>query len=286
MKTTKNLKTIITCILVSCIMLTGIGLDNTVTVNAATNTGIENLMDLAGSTITMKIGDSKTLNLIEDYDGDQFDKTDCFEWTSSDESIVSLHKGFTKSVAGLDKLACVMITAEKEGTATITATAHVTGETISCTVKVEKKKMTAKQKKCKHSWKTTKKATCMRSGMKTCQKCKLQKVILQKKHNFVTLPEAVKTYPEYIIYQCNGCDHPEHQKSGFQCKDNCCMEFRQTEYGSAEAAYEAYINHQTETGHCGSLSMTFEYGKPEITYEPVTRCTMCEMTKEELEKFN
>ena len=39
------------------------------------------------------------------------DKTDCFEWTSSDESIVSFHKGFTKSVAGLDKLNCVMITA-------------------------------------------------------------------------------------------------------------------------------------------------------------------------------
>lgn len=77
---------------------------------------------------------------------------------------------------------------------------------------------TAKQKKCKHSWKVTKKATCERAGVKTCKRCKLQKSIKRTGHKYVNTKITETEYDEYeYIVKCSGCDCAAYGST--HCKD-------------------------------------------------------------------
>jgi len=69
------------------------------------------------------------------------------------------------------------------------------------TVKVTKPtiKMTAKQKKCKHSWKTLKKANCQRVGTKVCKKCKLQKTVKKTNHKWETITSKVPVVTDVLF---------------------------------------------------------------------------------------
>ena len=207
-----NLKTIITCILVACIMLTGIGLDNTVTVNAATKASYVQKW----GTVTMKPGDTKKV-IVTDTDGN--DITTKYKWTSSDKSIVKVNMDF---VSQSDFTECLELIAAGSGTVTLTGKAVSLLEeyqTTQLTVTVKMAGPTAKQKKCKHSWKVTKKATCERAGVKTCKKCKLQKSIKRTGHKYVNSKITVTEYDGYeYIVTCSGCDC----ENSFVCPgDNC-----------------------------------------------------------------
>lgn len=292
----KSSKRIVVAILTLALVLTGISLDSTtanakVVIPTKDRTGLENIDDLKNTTITMKVGDAKVLDFIEiSPNGYHLDLTDDYEWTTSDESVVSLMKEYYTYIEN-EKLYGIQIRAEKPGTAVISGHNEWADDTVSFTVTVQKPKMTAKQKKCKHVWKTTKKATCMRSGIKTCKKCKLQKTIAQKKHKFVTMPESIYEYPVYAIFQCNDCNctSPEEHAANLNglgiCDNLCGMEFREVDYGSAQAALDALYAHFEEAGHASTVSETEEYGKPIVTQKPVTRCTICDLTKEEIEKY-
>ena len=198
-----NLKTIITCILVACIMLTGIGLDSTVTVNAATKASYVQKW----GTVTMKPGDTKKV-IVTDTDGN--DITTKYKWTSSDKSIVKVNMDF---VSQSDFTECLELIAAGSGTATLTgeSVSILDYNKIQITVTVKMAGPTAKQKKCKHSWKVTKKATCERAGVKTCKKCKLQKSIKRTAHKYVNtkITETEFDGYEYIV-KCSGCDCAAH----------------------------------------------------------------------------
>lgn len=198
-----NLKTIITCILVACIMLTGIGVDNTITVNAATKASYVQKW----GTVTMKPGDTKKV-IVTDTDGN--DITTKYKWTSSDKSIVKVNMDF---VSQSDFTECLELIAAGSGTATLTgeSVSILDYNKIQITVTVKMAGPTAKQKKCKHSWKITKKATCERAGVKTCKKCKLQKSIKRTGHKYVNSKLTVTEYDGYeYIVKCSGCDCHEH----------------------------------------------------------------------------
>ena len=268
----KTLRQIITCMLVACIMLTG----NTITAEAKVityqkdRTGMENIVDLNGTTVTMKVGDTKKVDLIEESDDYSIDSTKRYAWASSDETIVSMQRAWDISTAETYEVSHVIIKAEKPGTATITATPVTTkGETVSFTVKVKAPKVTAKQKKCKHKWKTTKKATCLESGMKTCKKCKIQKVITKREHMFVTESKEKNDYKYYIVYLC----------------DICGEEFSPLKYGSDEAAREAYGGHLAKYGH--DISDGWKYYEvpydKETSYKDIQVCETCGYSKMELQ---
>lgn len=213
-----NLKTIITCILVACIMLTGIGLDNTVTVNAATKASYVQKW----GTVTMKPGDTKKV-IVTDTDGN--DITTKYKWTSSDKSIVKVNMDF---VSQSDFTECLELVAAGSGTATLTgeSVSILDYNKIQITVTVKMAGPTAKQKKCKHSWKVTKKATCERAGVKTCKKCKLQKSIKRTAHKYVNTKLTVTEYDGYeYIVKCSGCDCPPFECpsdiTGVECDTAC-----------------------------------------------------------------
>lgn len=205
-----NLKTIITCILVACIMLTGIGLDNTATVNAATTASYVQKW----GTVTMKPGDTKKV-IVTDTDGN--DITTKYKWTSSDKSIVKVNMDF---VSQSDFTECLELIAAGSGTVTLTGNPTGTGYgKTELTVTVKMAGPTAKQKKCKHSWKVTKKATCERAGVKTCKKCKLQKSIKRTAHKYVNTKLTVTEYDGYeYIVTCSGCDC----ENSFVCPGDDC----------------------------------------------------------------
>lgn len=268
----KTLRQIITTVLAACIILTG----NTITAEAKVvnyqkdRTGMENIVDLNGTTVTMKVGDTKKVDLIEESDDYSIDSTKRYAWASSDETIVSMQRAWDISTAETYEVSHVIIKAEKPGTATITATpVTIKGETVSFSVNVKAPKVTAKQKKCKHSWKTTKKATCLESGMKTCKKCKMQKVIAKKEHTFVTESKEKNDYKYYIVYLC----------------DICGEEFSPLKYGSDEAAREAYGGHLAKYGH--DISDGWKYYEvpydKETSYKDIQVCKTCGYSKMELQ---
>lgn len=70
MKTTRKLKTLIATMLTLAVALTNATLDN-ITANASTiyqkdRTEMENVGDLADTTVTMKVGDTKKIDFVED----------------------------------------------------------------------------------------------------------------------------------------------------------------------------------------------------------------------------
>ena len=279
MKKTNLTKRIIAGLLAIAIVLGGVSVGNVTTVQAA----IENFADLENTTVTMKVGDTKSINFVNTLEhGGVYDRTDNYNWSTSDENIVSLVNEYGRSVADTVKVDYFIIT----------ATGKSTGTTLSFTVVVKEPEVTATQQKCKHSWKVTKKATCLRSGMKVCSKCKLQKVVAKKKHVFVTKTEKKTTYTEYVVYQCNSCTSSDlktklyhNTENPFACHEVCGMEFSAKAYGSQTAAFEAYDKHRDECDHMHSIAMTFEYDNPKTTKVKVTRCKTCHNTPEAIEKY-
>jgi len=297
---------LIAMVLTLALAITSISLGNSTTVHAADddvfytlinckdNTNIEN------GTVTMKPGDIMSFQYIGGCGSYKTSApTNNYTWECSDKSVATMKIVYRKNSAGNPCIDWIEIRAEKEGTATITGTHKKSGETISFTVSVTAPKMTAKQKKCKHVWKTTRKATCMRNGMKACKKCKLTKVIKQKDHNFVTKTETYEVYQTYPIYVCQSCAckdengnklHPNDMFDG--CKNICCEEFDAKDYDTnnngfdmndIEAAYDAYSKHQEDNKHgTGSLSQMVGYVNPEEVSQTVTRCTACGHTPEQI----
>ena len=196
-----NLKTIITCILVAAILITGINTGEAITVNAATTASYVQKW----GTVTMKPGDTKKV-IVTDTDGN--DITTKYKWTSSDKSIVKVNMDF---VIQSEITECLELVVAGSGTVTLTGKAVSLLEeyqTIQLTVTVKMAGPTAKQKKCKHSWKITKKATCERAGVKTCKKCKLQQSIKRTAHKYVNVTVKDFEYDGYeYVLTCSGCDH-------------------------------------------------------------------------------
>lgn len=207
-----NLKTIITCILVAAIFITGINTGNAITVNAASGvTDIVKGDDVTTTCeITLKPSDVKKVTV---HDKSGKDIQESFNWkvTKGEGTIINVEDEF---VSDDDYTCCMNIIGLKEGTATIvgqkgSATSPIGREfvEIKVTVKMPAAKMTAKQKKCKHKYVVTKKATCERPGMKVCKKCKWHKTIAQKKHVYVTETRPV-TRTKYLYYVI-GCNTPD-----------------------------------------------------------------------------
>lgn len=295
MKTTRKhntLKSIIAMVLALALVLTGITLDGITAEAKVVNyqkdrTDINNIKDLNETTINMKVGDTKKVDLVNESDKYTIDLTNSYAWESSDETVVSMQRQWTVDV--MVKISHVIIKAEKSGTATITATRVNTGETVSFTVIVTAPKVTAKQKKCKHSWKTTKKATCMESGMKTCKKCKLQKVIAKKQHKLETVTKEKNDYTYYLIYQCGAClceDPSVHYNDEFLCENWCEEEFSTLDYGTPEAALAACNKHKEECNHGTGKTKYIQVPYEQITTNhDVTVCSACGYSSVELDLF-
>lgn len=294
MKTTRKLKTVIAAMLTLAIALTNATLDN-ITAEAKIvtyqkdRTGMEDARELNGTTVTMKVGDTKKIDMTDTYGSNNqrtYDVTRNFAWASSNETVVSMQRMWDESVGETLKVSHVIIKAEKPGTATITATS-ITNRTVSFTVNVKAPKVTAKQKKCKHSWKTTKKATCLESGMKTCKKCKLQKVTAKKQHTFKTTQEERYDYTYYVIYQCGAClceDPSVHYNDEFLCENWCEEEFSTLDYGTPEAALAACNKHKEECNHGTGKTKYIQVPYEQITtYKDVTICTSCGYSEKELD---
>ena len=163
-------KKIVTLVLTAAIALSG-ALTSPITADAVvfnpdgTKPNLQNIYDIENTNISMKVGDTKGFELMQHYDGYSIDKTDTCDWTTSDASVVSLTKTYRPTSP--NKVFFFTLKAEKTGTATITGTGLVTGKTISFTVTV--KVQLQSRSHASIIWKTTKKATCLRSGVKTCK---------------------------------------------------------------------------------------------------------------------
>lgn len=251
MKTTRNLKIIITCILIAAILITGIGLDNTVVANATTINGQEITKFKPDGTMTLKLGDTKRLALIgTTSDGKEMNVTSQFTWTSSNENVVSIIKADPLS----DSPDYFIIYVSGKGTAVITGTpANPANRTMQMTITVEGSKMTKAQKNCKkHVWKVTKKATCKRTGIKTCTKCKLQKSIAKTSHKYETVTRTEHVDDEvYVILTCTNCscgdedNCPTNPNPGYStCAHFCGYQIDSRDYPSVDAAIDAMRAHQ------------------------------------------
>ena len=289
----KNAKKIVTLALTAAIALSG-ALTETITADAAPivitdpdgpkGDDLANVYDLENTTISMKVGETKKLELREYKSSYSIDQTAWYDWSTSDESIVSLENTYRPNQ---DRVWYFTIKAEKTGTTTIIGTNEPTGETISFTVTV--KGATTKQKSCKHSWKTTKKATCVRSGVKTCKKCKLTKTIAKKQHKWVTYEKTKTVYDQYEVFFCNGCTHEdpavkyEHDTAEAfgVCDKPCLAEFSEREYGSWMNAQYALREHAAEECHVISICSYPAYDNPHKVTKTVTECKGCGQTPEE-----
>ncbi len=202
----KSLKHIITVLLAACIMMTGSITGDTITVNAAAK--YEQLEK--GCTITMKVGETKRF-LMTDEDGK--DLVVNTAWKTSDKNIVSIETDFADERCITEY---IQFTANAEGTAIIGGRSAIDyaidryngferehcPDDFSITVKVTKPtvKMTAKQKRCTHFWRVSRKATCQRVGTKICKKCKLEKVIKKTGHKWETITSKVPVVTD-VIYE-------------------------------------------------------------------------------------
>lgn len=192
------LKHIISMVLIAAIAITGINFSGeAVTANAATKYETLTVNSNGDSiTINMKVGETKRL-LITDENGKDIVTSrgwvtpyskDVVTITSdfSDDNWTTEYMEITANAPGE-----VTIKGRTEGYIISDQTTIVPKESwpndIRITIKVTKaaSKLTAKQKKCRHSWKTTRKATCQRVGTKTCKKCKLQNTIEKTDHKWI-----------------------------------------------------------------------------------------------------
>lgn len=263
MKTTRNLKTIITCILIAAILITGINTGKAVTVNAAS--GVTDIVkdDEVTTTceITLKPGDVKKVTV---HDKAGKDIQESFNWkvTKGEGTVINVEDDFVSN----DDYTCYMnIIGLKEGSATIvgqkgSATSPIGREfvEIKVTVKMPAAKMTAKQKKCKHKYVVTKKATCERPGMKVCKKCKWQKTIAQKKHVYVTETRPV-TRAKYLywVIECNSIGCGLKAKMKIDWEGNVLPD---SEYKTMQEMLEAISEMHDEREKHGENGCTFFAG--------------------------
>lgn len=308
MKKKNKLNKIIATVLTLALTITGIGFSDITTAHAAddnvsyTLINCEGGADIENKTVTMKPGDIMRFQYIMQSGSLQMSApTNNYTWECSDKTIATMNIVYWKTSAGTPAIDWIEIRAEKAGTATITGTHKNNGKTISFTVSVKAPKMTAKQKNCKHVWKTTRKATCVRNGMKACKKCKLEKVIKQKAHKFATNTEIYEVYETYAIYVCNACTCGEHVPTGFgqfvenptvYCDALCGESFDAMDYDTnnngfdvndVQAAYEAFEKHKADNNHiCPSLSQYEGYCNPKPVPQVVTRCKTCGQTPEQI----
>ena len=299
-----NAKKIVTLVLTAAIALSGISLNTSVTAHAAT--AVSDVQKWG--TITMKPGDTKKV-IVKDKDGK--DITTQYKWSSSDKSVVKVNMDF---VSQSDYTECLELIAAGSGTATLTGSpVGLSYAPTELTVTVKMAGPTAKQKKCKHSFKVTKKATCERAGVKTCKKCKLQKSIKMTSHKYVNTTVKTTEYDgfEYIV-MCSGCDCPNGSECpshyGIECDTQCDYTIVITT--KARAGAIAYPYHYDEvlyledydslwdaTQHAADKVMyhamydlksnkhgsyedfEYEYGEHEVT-KTVKTCTYCGKYKE------
>ena len=275
----KTLKQTITAILAAAILITGISTGGTMTAHAATT--VENFKQ--NGEATMKPGDVKKL-LVMDKSGK--DLVETYKWSSSDSSVLKVESDFVDD--SVDFTCCVYVTALKNGTATITGKSIYGYQPLTMTVNVQLAKATAKQKKCKHTWKTTKKATCERTGIKTCKKCKLQESIAKKAHTWTE--KTVYTQECWHIIHCNYCWYDENSIE----KDSmtmCDLKVKVEDYsdyknmpgyedaGSAiAAAKRALVQLHAKTGANHATKFLGGYEDYEQPYGPLIPCgteTVC-----------
>lgn len=293
-KTTRKLKTLIATILTLAVALTNATLDNIIA-NASTiyqkdRTEMENAGDLADTTVTMQAGDTKKIDFVEDDGKFQIDLTDSNSWSSSDNSVVSIRREWYRSIDEISlELSYLTIKAEKPGAAVITGVNNYAGKTVSFTVNVKAPKVTAKQKKCKHKWKTTKKATCLESGMKTCRKCKMQRITQKKEHKLATEQRTFYEYTYNILVFCPACvcndketrEYHNTEEGRRKCKNMCGATFSSDEYGSLEAAKAAWHEHRCKEHPEYKDLLLNQWFFQEIpngkkpAYKDITYCTQC-----------
>lgn len=286
----KNLmKTLTIVMLTIAIVVTNIVIPmNNTTVSAA---ALPEFRDT--KSLTMKPGDTKRFLLT----GKTPDNVDRYKWSSSDENIVKVETDFVDQTK--DYTLCIILKAVSSGTVTITGKCMYAGikgypDTVTMTVKVSLPKATAKQKKCKHKYKTTKKATCERNGIKTCKKCKYQKEIKKIAHKYIT--ESVPVTAPTGFWFIRECD------CGFQVKvkftgqisgdsvyttieANTAYIAPDSPYPSLEEAFTAFGKHQADTlciGYGGYAEWEEQFGSQHY-YETRTICKYCGREKQNIE---
>jgi len=246
MKHKNTLKQIITTILVAALLITGISLDGTATVNAAT----DEIKFNPGGNIELKVGDTKRIVLIMKTDtGTEYNLTDQYKWTSSNPDVASV-RFVNMDGTKFDHVETII---NGSGTAVITCTSKNNPDsTANMTITVKAAKKTAKQKKCKHSWKITKKATCERTGVKTCKKCKWQKTIKKTSHKYSAVTYTETRYKKgYVQIYCTCTTPNAHDveqctiENGVECPHQC--NFVTTPCETMEEAVAQYRIHNGET---------------------------------------
>lgn len=300
-----NAKKIVTLVLTAAIALSGISLNTSVTAHAAT--AVSDVQKWG--TITMKPGDTKKV-IVKDKDGK--DITTQYKWSSSDNSVVKVNMDF---VSQSDYTECLELIAAGSGTATLTGSpVGLSYASTELTVTVKMAGPTAKQKKCKHSFKVTKKATCERAGVKTCKKCKLQKSIKMTSHKYVNTTVKTTEYDgfEYIVL-CSGCDCPDTFEcpkftQGIECDTKCDYTivittkaragviaypyhydevlyledydslWDSTQHAADKVMYHAMYDLKSDT-HGAYEDFEYLYGEHEVT-KTVKACTYCGKYKE------
>lgn len=223
----KQLKTtinhIVATTLVFALMLTSVITGDITTAYAAGSYRADdkrNMYDLENTVVTVKPGDAINISYLDGMNN----STRFYNFTSSNESVATLEVKYgiglespvgynidpldIERVRGFVQLNSYDVIALKPGTTVITAAyKDDPSYNYSFTLKVKAPKKTAKQKKCKsHKWVTTKKATCCRPGVRTCKKCKLQKVTPLANHKYQTESVTRTSYPAYIAPACEGCN--------------------------------------------------------------------------------
>ncbi len=297
----KNLlKTFITTILTAAIVITGIS-TTTTTVTAATTKGGE---FKNGGTVTIKPGDTMKLTVTDTNNlfwysyANDYDIVCQYKWSSSDTSVIKVGTDFYDET--VDYTECVSIIGVGPGTATITGKVSDGPQPdITMTVNVSLPKATAKQKKCKHAWKTTKKATCERVGIKTCKKCKYQKTLAKKAHKYIDKKVTTVEYDYSIVtIKCTGHDCTEPHEvvtNGYAvhevCNNKCHFTVTVTmdkdgkvtpnsEYPSIDAAFDGLADHQIaemSAGHDHGAYGIYEYpyGEGHAVTKTVQTCKWC-----------
>lgn len=319
MKQLKTMKKrILAASLAFAVMLTGIITGDITTAYAAGDYYAEdkrNMYDLENTVVTVKPGDS--INVSYQYGMNNFTRS--YNLTSSDESVATLEVKYgigiespvgydidpldIERVRGYLEINSYDIIALKPGTTVITATNKSSGNTHSFTLKVKSPKKTAKQKKCKsHKWVTTKKATCCRPGVRTCKKCKLQKVTPLANHKYQTESVTRTLYPAYIAPGCEGCntvfDPRNYNEFEYGTSDSNKNAFTKESYDKAfEAARAALWEHELEcegykefwAGHnqMGNwfAAQLYDTSHPYEQTRNETKCKYCGFYKEWIEEI-
>jgi len=292
---------IIAGLLAIAIVLTGVSVDATTAHAAMTYEqymrDTNNVADYQDTPFTMEIGDKKRFELVENHSSYWMEKTKLYKWSVSDESVITMEVIHVSATD--ERIEAFRLIAQKAGTATVTGTLTKTDgttKTVSMTVIV--KGATTKQKSCKHKWKTTKKATCMGAGQKTCKRCHLKKSIKRKAHAWETTEKTVKTYPTYAVYYCMDCDTRfDPYDYGWTGPLELGGDLEKNK-AADKAAYDAY---QAHIGKCedykavkeaGGRALNNWYFLEETDYKhpitkkvTVTRCTTCGYTPEEAKQY-